>query len=188
MDRIAVKIIREKTEAELLTDPMRREILRLLAKESLTEHELSHILGLSPPSVGYHLKALVKKNLISVVRKEPEEHGIVEKFYRTKALVHIIDFDRMPLHIRRYLMPNQLERVRGMLAGLSMDKANRFTISSESMEKVATSLAGIIVNVAEKYTGSPASGDPEVLINSLYREALRELSREDLAPRLRTHA
>ena len=187
MERSAVRIIRDEGEAKLLTDPMRREILRLLAGKALTENELSGILGLSPPSVGYHLRALTKRGLISVVRREPEEHGIVQKFYQTKALVHIIDFDNMPLYIRRYLMPNQLERVRGMLAGLSVDKGTRFSISSDLMEKVASSLAKIVVKAAEKYEGSPASGDPEGLINGLCRDALRELFKDRVLA-LRLHA
>lgn len=188
MQRSAVRIIRDEAVAKLLTDPMRREILRLLADDVLTETELSDILGLSLPSVGYHLKALLRSGLIFVARRELEEHGIVQKFYQTKALVHIIDLDNMPLYIRRYLTPVQLERARGMLAGLSIEKGTRLSLSSDFIEKFASSLAKIVVKAAEKYEGSPASGDPEGIINSVYREALRELSKDRfLAPRLHVH-
>ena len=49
-----VEVIANVEAAKLLVDPMRREIIRLLADKAMTENELAETLGLSDPSVGHH--------------------------------------------------------------------------------------------------------------------------------------
>jgi len=71
---VPVKVVSDESQASLIVDPMRREILRLLSKQALTEKELSDIIGLSPPSIGHHLKTLTRGQLISEVRREAGAH------------------------------------------------------------------------------------------------------------------
>ncbi len=180
-----MRVVHDENDAKLLTDPMRREILKLLAREAMTENDLAETLGLSAPSVGYHLRGLKRRGFIALVRKEPEEHGIIQKFYHTNALVHIIDKENLPLHIRRYFMPVELERARGVAATLSVLNSFRTTPSSQLMEKLANSLSTAISRTATKYPEPSGSSDPEVLVHNIYRESLKQLLRTEfkmLAP------
>lgn len=47
-----------------LSDPLRRDILKLLKKEKLSAGDISSKLGLSPAALSYHLKKLKKAGLI----------------------------------------------------------------------------------------------------------------------------
>lgn len=51
--------------------------------------------------------------------------------------------------------------------------------TSDFMEKFASSLADAMVKIAEKYEGSPGTGDPESLVRRLYEEALNQLLRTE---------
>src|SRR2546425_10773923 len=118
--RVPVKLITDESQARLIFDPMRREILRLLSRKALTEKELAKILGITAPSVDHHLKSLLKGNLISVVRKEAGRHGIVQKWYMADAEAFIVERDRLRPDIRRYFMPLDIERTRGAVAVRSL--------------------------------------------------------------------
>ena len=77
-----VVVVSDAEVTKLLTDPMRRTILTFLSGRQMTETQLSHILGLTEAAVGHHLKLLGEAGLIRVVRRVPETHGIIQKFYR----------------------------------------------------------------------------------------------------------
>ncbi len=171
----AIRIVDRETEAKVLVDPMRREILRLLSKQALTERNLSKMLDLSAPSVGFHLKSLKNAGLASVIRREAGSHGIIQKFYLASAQAFVVDKEHLPLQLKRYFMPTDLERVRGAVACMSLLRENTPYPSSDSMEKLAHQLCGSIVRVAEKYKNSVVEDDPEPIINRLYKEALREV-------------
>src|SRR2546426_6928531 len=99
-DRVAVKVVTDESQARLISDPMRREMLRLLSRRALTEKELSKIMGLSPPSIGHHLKALREGELISQVRSEAGGHGVNQKGYIGNAQACIADPERLPNDVR----------------------------------------------------------------------------------------
>lgn len=155
-------------------DPMRREMVRLLAQRAMTENELAEALGLSDPSVGHHLKILAQSGFIRVVRKEAERHGILQKFYEPKALAHFVDPRAMPLEVERYFMPVSLERARGIVAALSIITGEPGQVSTEELEQFTKILASAIVEAAPKYL-KRWKGDREELIIRIYRDALTRL-------------
>ena len=170
-----VEIIETLKKAEVLVDPMRREIVRLLAERAMTESELADVLGLSDPSVGYHLVLLRKAGLIRLERKEVEEHGIVTKLYRSTALVTLINDSKLPLRVRRYFMPVNTERVRGAIAALRLAGKNRAVVDSNYVDSLAKWLNDKVIEVARTYR---ASGEPrrESVLNDLYLAALRQMT------------
>jgi len=170
-----IEIIETLEKAEVLVDPMRREIVRLLAERAMTESELADVLGLSDPSVGYHLVLLRKAGLIRLERKEVEEHGIVAKLYRSTALVTLINDSKLPLRVRRYFMPVNTERVRGAIAALRLAGKNRAVVDSNYVDSLAKWLNDKVIEVARTYR---ASGEPrrESVLNDLYLAALRQMT------------
>ena len=177
--RSAIRIVDRETEAKVLVDPMRREILRLLSKQALTERNLSRMLGLSAPSVGFHLKSLKNAGLASVIRREAGSHGIIQKFYLASAQAFVIDKEHLPLQLKRYFMPMDLERARGAMASIGLLNENRASPSSDSMERLAHRFCCSIVKMAEKYKASVIEDDPEPIISRLYTEALRQAVSEE---------
>src|SRR3989442_11961203 len=162
-DRQAVKVVTDESQARLISDPMRREMLRLLSRRALTEKELSRLIGLSPPSIGHHLKALKEGQLISKVRSGAGEHGIIQKWYIATAQAFIVDREGLPNDVRRYFMPIDIERARGVTACLSLIR-DSVKPSTKSMETLTHQVCKAICKAAEKYRG-PFKDDPEQVIH-----------------------
>ncbi len=175
-----VQVIRSESEAKVLIDPIRREILRLLAAEPLSGAGLAKTLGLSPPSVSHQLTALRKGGFVSVARRVEGDHGIVQKFYRPSAQVYVTDKRALPLSIVRYFTPYHVERARGMVAGLGLFR-DGFRLTSRALEKAAWDFSSCLVEAAQKHTGMTTYADPEFLVCRLYRHALEDLVRSDPA-------
>lgn len=171
--RVPVRLITDESQARLIFDPMRREILRLLSRKALTEKELVGILGITAPSVDHHLKALLRGNLISVVRKEAGRHGIVQKWYMADAEAFIVERDRLRPDIRRYFMPMDIERTRGIVALLSLLKGG-VTPSTGYMESMTHQMCTALATASRNYTGVMEE-DPERTIHSLYVNALKQV-------------
>src|SRR5262245_32701888 len=154
---------------------MRREILRLLAKEALTSRKLSEMVGLSAPTVGHHLAALKKAGLVEIVGTEVETHGIVQKFYRATSQAHVVETRRLSPALKRYFMPSRIERTRGMLAALSLIRGGESKLSSEEVETATEDLARYILEAAERRRGAETGKDPEQVLNEIYKEGLSNL-------------
>jgi predicted transcriptional regulator len=177
-----VALIAAPEKAKVLVDPMRREILRLLSGQPMTQNELAETLGLSNTSVAHHLRLLLNIGLVTVQREEKELHGILQKFYETTFLAYFIDTRKLPLDIQRYFMPTNLERVRGILVALSATKGQVNLVPTKDLEEFARVLASTIAEVAPKYERIKAS-DREEVIERVHFEALRQLiSRPELVP------
>ena len=168
----AVEGISDPKVARILVDPMRREIVRLLAEGERTENELAGLLGLSNPSVGHHLKVLRGGGLIRVTRKEAEEHGILQKFYESNATVYLVDSHNMQQEIDRYFMPINLERVRGIMTAASLVVRREGTqLNEKDVEEFAKLFASAIVRSSTKFS-KRWNGSREELLAALYRSAL----------------
>jgi len=76
-----VRIIRDPETIKLLTDLVRREILRLIAVEPLTQTQLAEKMMLTEPSMSHHLQLLLKAGLIKIGHTTVGSHGILEKYY-----------------------------------------------------------------------------------------------------------
>jgi DNA-binding transcriptional ArsR family regulator len=148
-------------------------MLRLLSKQALTQKQLSDILGISPPSVDHHLKGLTRGQMISVVRKEVGSHGIMQKWYMSNAEAFVVDREHLPNDIRRYFMPMDIERTRGVTAALSLLKGTVIP-STAQMETLTRRMCTAICRVAQNYKGR-LEDDPEKTTHALYVEALKQL-------------
>ncbi|MBM5805990.1 MAG: ArsR family transcriptional regulator [Candidatus Verstraetearchaeota archaeon] len=164
-------IIDEPTVAKRLIDPMRRTIINILADQSMTESQLAKSLGLTESAVGHHLKSLEAAGLVSIVKREPERHGIIQKFYRARALSFVIDARNMPQDIARYFFPTNIERIRGALSCLS--PAGKRQISTAIVEDLSKKFADTIAEVARGHAEEEVSSvDRETFTIGLYKEAL----------------
>jgi DNA-binding transcriptional ArsR family regulator len=179
MVRTATRVISDQKVAKLLVDPVKRQILRYLAEEELTQKMLAERLGIADPSVYYHLKELKAAGLVTVARSEPEKHGIIQKFYTADALYFIADYAKVPLELRAYFLAVNLERLRGIFAILRALRGIPITLSSNEMERLADRLAHSLAEVAKEHQDQPFSGGRESLIITLYGEALRRVIERD---------
>ncbi len=168
-----VMVVTNESQAKLIIDPMRTKILRLLTSRPCTAKELSDTIHLTPPSIGHHLKALVHGELVSIVKQEAESHGIMQKWYRAKAQTFIVDEERLPIDVRRYFMPIDIERARGVLACASLLRDN-VTPSTGHMEKLTYQICRSICKTARRLDDRQES-DPERVVHRLYVEALRPI-------------
>jgi DNA-binding transcriptional ArsR family regulator len=170
----AVVTISNPRTANVLVDPMRREIVRLLAEGQRTESDLAESMGLSDPSVGHHLKVLRECGLIRIVRREAEEHGIVQKFYESNATVYLVDSHNMPQDIDRYFMPISLERVRGIMAGANLILKENNRLNEKDVEDFAKVFASAIIRASSRFSRQ-WKGTREELLATLYRNALKHV-------------
>ena len=179
MAKAATRVISDKKTAKLLVNPVKRQILRHLAEEELTQKMLAERLGIADPSVYYHLRELKAARLVAVARSEPEKHGIIQKFYTADAMYYIADYAKVPLELRAYFLAVNLERLRGVFAILRALRGITVTLSSGEMEKLADRLALSLAEVAKEHQGVPFRGGRESLIITLYGEALRRVIEKD---------
>jgi DNA-binding transcriptional ArsR family regulator len=169
--RKGVEVITDAQKAKVLVDPMRREMVRLLSFRPMTESGLAEALGLSDPSVNHHLRILAGAGLIRIARKEVEQHGIVQKFYETRAAMYLVDGQEMPLEIDRYFMPVRLERALGVLSALSLEVKGWLQVSTKEIEDFAKVLDSAVTEVAHKYS-KHGGEDREEIITKIYSDAL----------------
>jgi DNA-binding transcriptional ArsR family regulator len=175
----SVLVVSDPKVAKLLVDPAKREILRHLAEEELTQKMLAERLGMADPSIYYHLKELKAVGLVAVARSEPESHGIMQKFYAAVALYLVADYAKMPLDLRRYFLAVHLERLRGVFAILRALRGITISLSSREMEKLADRLAYSLADVAREYQDRPFNGERESLIINMYADALQRVIERD---------
>lgn len=175
----ATRVISDQKVARMLVDPVKRQILRHLAEEELTQKMLAKRIGIADPSVYYHLKELRAAGLVRVVRREPERHGIVQKFYAAGALYFIVDYAKAPPDLRRYLLAVNLERLRGVFAILNALRGPALSPSTVEMEGLADRVAHSLVKVAKEYERRPFKGGRESLIIALYGRALSRVLEKD---------
>lgn len=70
-------------EAKALAHPLRVRILRLCARQELTNKELADRLGLRPGSVFYHVRLLLESGLLQPGEVRTGASGALEKPYRS---------------------------------------------------------------------------------------------------------
>jgi DNA-binding transcriptional ArsR family regulator len=172
--QLPIKVVTSESQARLISDPMRQEILRLLSRRVHTAKELSEIIGLTPPSIGHHLKTLVNGELVSIVRQEPESHGIMQKWYQADAQAFIVDKERLSNQVRRYFMPMDIERARSVSACLSIINNGLTPSSTADLENLTHKICKSICKTAEKFSFQ-LDADPEKIVHRLYVDALRPI-------------
>src|ERR687883_1183966 len=131
----AVYIVDDVKIAKVLVDPMRRAILDLLRQKPMTQAGLANELGLTGPSLNYHMKILRSKKLVTIAKKEIEMHRIMQIFFSSVAYLFVYDLDSLPKNIARYFYPVSLERARALFSLLLMYNKEFSGLSSYYIEK-----------------------------------------------------
>ena len=170
----AVYIVDEPAVADILIDPMRRAILDLLRQTPMTQARLADELGLSEPSLNYHMRLLRSKKLVKIVKRESEKHGIVQKFFGPAAFLFVYDLDALPKSISRYFYPISLERARGIASVLILKDKRKFKMesSTDSMNQLAEQVSRSLVMVAESYKNIEIEQSSEEFVYKIYAEAI----------------
>ena len=169
----AVYLVDNPEVAKVLVDPMRRAILELLRIEPLTQAKLSGELGLSSPSLSYHMKALKSARLVVVAKREKESHGIMQKFFLPVAYLFVYDLDRLPKDIGRYFYPVSLERTRGMVSAL-IRRSSKPVIepTPEAINRLSEKISESLVAIAKKYRSVEVEPGSEEIIYKIYADAI----------------
>jgi DNA-binding transcriptional ArsR family regulator len=172
----AVKIIRNPENIKLLADLVRREILRLIAVESLTQTQIAEKMMLTEPSMSHHLQLLRKAGLIRIRRAKIGSHGILEKYYEPAAKLFLEDWEKIPPDLRRYFIHSHMERLRGMLSVFQLmaeKQGQNIEVNSEEIKELAQSMASRVAVVGEKYEKMRVDVDRETLLIRIYSETLK---------------
>ena len=82
----AVHVVRTPEQLKAFTDPLRNQILAILAEAPATNQQVAERLGESQAKVLYHVRVLLGQRLIRMVRTNVKG-GNVEKYYRAVARV-----------------------------------------------------------------------------------------------------
>jgi len=177
----AVKIIQDPETIRILTDLVRREILRLLAVQPMTGTQLAEKTALTKQSAAHHLKTLLKAGLIKVKYTKPGPHGIMEKYYAPTAKLFVEDWEKIPVELRRYFVHSHMERLRGMLSVFQLigeKQGQNVEVTSDEIKGMAQEIEKNIAVVARKYEEMETDMDRETLIIRIYSETLRSLMAE----------
>lgn len=180
-NRPAVRVLEEAEKIELIADFERSEILRLLDRCPMTETQLSEAFGLTKASIGYHLNLLMEGGLIEIIKTEVEEHGIMQKYYASKAAVFIPDFDCAPKQVGKQLIYSKKEWVRGILNAFRLREAgnrNHPQIDSDTMDELATDALKKLTVIGRTFEKETTSDDRELILSKIYHKTLVELVRD----------
>jgi len=77
-------VIKEPEAFELLADETRRKILYLLRVKEMTVSQIAEELGVTSQAIYFHIRKLLKGNMIEVVKEERLGH-LIESYYRATA-------------------------------------------------------------------------------------------------------
>ncbi|MFH0748518.1 MAG: helix-turn-helix domain-containing protein [Candidatus Bathyarchaeota archaeon] len=171
-----VEILRDSETIKLLTDLVRREILRLLAVEPLTQTQLARRMMLKEPSMSHHLQLLRKAGLIRIRRTKVGPHGILEKYYEPTANLFLEDWEKIPPDLRRYLVHSHMERLRGMLSVfqlLAEEQGQSIDVNSREVIDLAQTIASHIAHIGEHYKKINRNMDREILLIRIYSDTLK---------------
>ena len=181
----AVYIVDDVKIAKVLVDPMRRAILDLLRQKPMTQAGLANELGLTGPSLNYHMKILRSKKLVTIAKKEIEMHRIMQIFFSSVAYLFVYDLDSLPKNIARYFYPVSLERARAVVSLLTLNKKDSLMSSyhieqtPEAINDLSENLSRFLVNTARSYEKLTVNHANERIIYEIYKKALSSLLNDD---------
>lgn len=183
----AVYIVDDVKIAKVLVDPMRRAILDLLRQKPMTQAGLANELGLTGPSLNYHMKILRSKKLVTIVKKEIEMHRIMQIFFSSVTYLFVYDLDSLPKNIARYFYPVSLERARAVVSLLTLNKKDSSSSlasyhieqTPEAINGISENLSRFLVDTARSYEKLTVNHADERIIYEIYKKALSRLLNDD---------
>ena len=168
----AAYIVDDPKIAAILIDPMRRAILELLRQKPMTQAQLANELGLSAPSLNFHIKKLRSRKLVIVARREVEKHRIMQIFFASVAYVFVYDLESMPKNIARYFYPISLERARSVLSAYFVSGGHNGDYTYDEINKLAEDISNLLVKTAKHYQNKEAKYGEEKVINIIYKRCI----------------
>ena len=121
---------------------------------------------------------MMKAQLIYLERVEPEEHGILQKFYSPLAAFFIVDYDRIPNDAKRYFIQTQILHLRGIFTAFQLNH-HFSSVSPETLEKLAIEMLKQLEKTGRKHTKEGPVKNAETLKVKIYAEALENLTKQD---------
>jgi len=167
----SIMVVDDPEKIEILNEPTRKRILRLLSDRELTLTQIAKELGLSKRSVWYHLRVLLDRDLILLARKKVNVYGIEEKYYRAKASMMIGDFGKASKKIQEETLESSKDVVIGYLCAKKISKL----ISDEKIEKMAEQFTETVQKVIED-DGKMGKTRNETKL-AIYKEAFKRLEK-----------
>lgn len=160
-----------------MTDTIRRTILLVLRDRPMTQTQLAEELGLSTAALNHHLKILKHHKLVSIVKKEEESHGIVQKFFAANSYFLLFDLDALPKDVVCYFYPAGLERARGIISMLSLrDKS--FEHDRELASIITRNLSAYLIRAAKPYLEKEIDYGDESMVHQIYVKAIKAILKE----------
>ncbi|MBM7837056.1 DNA-binding transcriptional ArsR family regulator [Alkalihalobacillus xiaoxiensis] len=74
-------------QQKVLSHPLRSRMVALFFEQPMTPKQMADLLGKNPGTVYYHIQQLLKHDLL-IVEKIDTDKGIVEKYYRARAMTY----------------------------------------------------------------------------------------------------
>ena len=164
-----IMLVDDPEKIEVLNEPTRKRILRLLSDREMTLTQIAKELGLSKRSVWYHLRVLLSRDLIVLVKKRVNTYGIEEKYYRARASIMIGHFGKSSKKIREETLESSKDVVIGYLCAKKMHEP----ISDEKIEKMAEQFTETVQKVIEKDGNLGKTRNQTKL--AIYKEAFKRL-------------
>jgi len=162
-------IVDDPERIEILSEPTRKQILRLLSDREMTLTQIAKELGLSKRSVWYHLQVLLNKDLIILARKKVNVYGIEEKYYRARASIMIGHYAKSSKKIREETLESSKDVVIGYLCAKKIYEP----VSDEKIEKMAEQFTETVQKVIEDDGNLGKTRNQTKL--AIYKEAFKRL-------------
>ena len=162
-------IVDDPERIEILSEPTRKQILRLLSDREMTLTQIAKELGLSKRSVWYHLQVLLNKDLIILARKKVNVYGIEEKYYRPRASIMIGHYAKSSKKIREETLESSKDVVIGYLCAKKIYEP----VSDEKIEKMAEQFTETVQKVIEDDGNLGKTRNQTKL--AIYKEAFKRL-------------
>lgn len=170
----ATYIVNDIRDASILIDPMRRAILELLRQKPMTQAQLAIELGLSAPSLNFHIKKLRSRKLVVIAKREVEKHKIMQIFFASAAYIFVYDLELLPRNIARYFYPISLERARSVISAGSTNQKWKFEnfYTCDHINKVAQDLSRSMVKIAKPYQKKDVGYGEEKVVHEIYKKSI----------------
>ena len=164
-----IMLVDDPEKIEILNEPTRKQILRLLSDKDMTLTQIAKELGISKRSVWYHLRVLLNRDLIVLSKKKVNAYGIEEKYYRAKASVMIGHYGKSSKKIRGETLESSKDAVIGYLCAKNI----REPISDEKIDRMAEQFTEAVQKVIEDDGKMGETRNQTKL--AIYREAFKRL-------------
>jgi len=162
-------VVDDPEKIEILNEPTRKQILRLLSDREMTLTQIARELGLSKRSIWYHLRVLLDRDLIILSRKKVNAYGIEEKYYRARASMMIGHYGKSSKRIRGETLESSKDVVIGYLCAKRITKP----ITDEKIEEMAEKFTETVQKVIEDDGNAGKTRNQTKL--AIYREAFKRL-------------